>query len=153
MQKLNSKRSYSEMYEILNILGEDFINRIPKKMYKLIDEERDKDYIPNLLQENGLLDETKISQETIALFAVLNVKYFMDNENQKHEFLNILKANEEKYQAELREKYNSDNIFQNNSKPIIKQSQPVPQDKALAKVNQGFFAKFISKIKERFHLK
>ena len=77
----------------------------------------------------------------------------MDNENQKHEFLNILKANEEKYQAELREKYNPDNIFQNNSKPIIKQSQPVPQDKALAKVNQGFFAKFISKIKEIFRLK
>ena len=94
-----------------------------------------------------------MKKETLALIAILYLKYICEDENEKEELKEIFRKNEEKHQAELREKYNPDNIFQNNSKPIIKQSQPVPQDKALAKVNQGFFAKFISKIKEIFHLK
>ena len=148
MQKLNSKRSYSEVYEILNFLGEEFINRIPKKMYGLIDEERDKEYKPNLLKEDGMLDESKISQETIALFAVLNVKYFMDDENQKQEFLNTLKANEEKYQAELREKYNPDDIFKNNKvQEVEKEPQEIENNLPVEVKKEKFFERLIGIIK------
>ena len=37
MENLNIKKTYSEVYEILNILGEDFINKVPRKLYNLID--------------------------------------------------------------------------------------------------------------------
>lgn len=113
MKRVNSERTYSEIYEILNILGKEAIDKLPHKLYGLIEKEMDKEYKPNLLDENGLVDETKISQETIALFAVLNMKYFMQDEEEKKELLKIYRKNEENYQAELREKYNPDDIFKN----------------------------------------
>ena len=33
---------YSEVYEILNILGKKYIDKLPKDLYNLIDESRDK---------------------------------------------------------------------------------------------------------------
>lgn len=75
----------------------------------------DKEYKPFLLDENGLVDETKISQEAIALFAVLNMKYLMQDEEEKKELLKIYRKNEEIYQTELCEKYNPDDIFKNRN--------------------------------------
>ena len=118
MKKLNSKETYSEIYVILNILGEDFINKIPSKLYSLIESQKNSNYIPNLLLDNGTLDESKISQETIALFAVLNQKYFIQDEEEKKELLKIYEQNEIQYQKELHEKYNPSKIFA-NSKPEL----------------------------------
>jgi len=40
------KRNYSEVYEILNMLGNYYIEKLPKKLYSLIENERDRDYTP-----------------------------------------------------------------------------------------------------------
>ena len=111
MNRLNSSKAYSEIYEILNILGEDYLNKIPKKLLDLIDKERDRDYKPDLISEDGLLDENKIGNETIALFGVLNMKYFIQDDKEKEKLWSIYEENEIKYQKELREKYNKDTIF------------------------------------------
>lgn len=115
MERVDSRKTYSEIFEILNILGKEAIDKLPHKLYSLIEKEMDKEYKPNLLSGNGLVDETKISKEALALFAVLNMKYFMQDEEEKKELLKIYKKNEENYQAELREKYNFDNIFKNRN--------------------------------------
>lgn len=115
MIRLNSRKTYSEIFEILNILGKEAIDKLPHKLYSLIENEMDKEYKPFLLDENGLVDETKISQEAIALFAVLNMKYLMEDEEEKKELLKIYRKNEENYQTELREKYNPDDIFKNRN--------------------------------------
>ena len=112
MVQLNSRKTYSEIYEILNILGKEAIDKLPHKLYSLIENEMDKEYKPFLLDGNGLVDETKISQEAIALFAVLNMKYLMQDEEEKKELLKIYRKNEENYQTELREKYG---IFKNRN--------------------------------------
>ena len=114
MERVNSRKTYSEIFEILNILGKEAIDMLPHKLYILIEENRDKEYKPNLFGENGLIDENKISKETLALFAVLNLKYFVQDE-EKNELLKIYKKNEENYQLELHEKYNPDNIFKNRN--------------------------------------
>ena len=152
MQKLNSKKTYSEMYEILNILGENYINKLPKKMYDLIDSQRDLEYKPNLIMENGMLNESAISRETIALFAVLNVQYFVEDENLKQEYMKVLKDNEKKYQLELKEKYNPDKIFENNlySRNANKIEEKCNQMIEYKKEN--IFRKFIKKVKNILHL-
>ena len=158
MDRVINTKTYSEIYEILNILGKDFINKLPRKLYLLIDKERDKNYAPNLLLENGMLDESKISKETIALFSILNIKYFIQDEEEKKKWLNTFKENEIKHQEELRKKYNPDNIFKNrvisdgiHSENI--ENKPIPNEKSLIKVKENLFSKIIKKLKNFFHIK
>ena len=157
MDRVINTKTYSEIYEILNILGKDFINKLPEKLYLLIDKERDKNYTPNLLRENGILDESKISKETIALFSVLNINYFIQDEEEKKKWLNTFKENEIKHQEELRKKYSPDNIFKNRviSDGIYSENienKPIKNEKSLIKVKENVFSKIVKRIKKFFHI-
>lgn len=153
MERLNSKRTYSEIFEILNILGKGAIDKLPHKLYHLIDEERDKEYKPNLLNENGLIDETKISQETIALFAVLNMKYFIQDEEEKRKLSKIYRENEENYRAKLREKYNPEDLFKNN-KIVNKNYNKTQNQESLIKYEEDkWYKKIFNVIKKIFKRK
>lgn len=151
MQKLNNNRTYSEMYAILDALGEEYINRIPKKLYNLICEQRDFEYTPNLMTNKGILNESLISRETLALFAVLNTQYFMKTEEEKQEYMRILKNNEREYQIEQMQKYNPENLFrknedfEENSKEQINKSET-----SLVEYKESIFSKIINKIKGFF---
>ena len=39
---MNESITYAEVYEILNLLGEKYINKIPKKLYDFINSSRKK---------------------------------------------------------------------------------------------------------------
>ena len=67
--------------------------------------------------------------------------------------MKTLKQNEEKYQEELKEKYNPDNIFKNKTQKTIQQEQPVQENVDLVEVKESFFAKFIKKLKGILHIK
>ena len=162
MEILNSSRSYSELYVILNILGNNFIKMLPEKLYSLIVQERDKEYNPNLLMDDGRLDESKISKETIALFAILNYKYFTKDENEKNELLKIYKNNELEMQKNVREQYNPDKIFENTiDSSAIDNSNPInvatennnateKNNTSLVEYKEPFFKKLFRKIKSIF---
>ena len=42
----NLARAYSEVYEFINVLGNEYKNKIPEKLYLKIETKRDKTYIP-----------------------------------------------------------------------------------------------------------
>ena len=145
-----NENTLSEVYSILSELGNEYIDKIPEKLFDLIKENRNLNYIPNYDFNKDL--ENQISDETVDFIAYLNIQYWC-NEAEGRELIEKYKENEEKYQAELREKYNLDNIFNQNTTPKIIENTPVPQDQSLVEVKQGFWAKFINRIKEIFHLK
>ena len=74
-QKKNSVM-YSEIYDILNLLGSEYIDKIPYKFYQHIEESRDPEYKSDFILDDGMIDENKIAKETVALFTILNLKYF-----------------------------------------------------------------------------
>lgn len=154
MEILNSSKSYSELYIILNMLGDNFIKMLPSKLYSLILQERDQEYNPNLLMDDGRLDESKISKETIALFAVLNHKYFTQDEKEKDELLKIHKDNELEMQKESKEKYNPENVFNNNVNSInmANENSNVVENKntALVEYKESFVKRLFKKIKKFF---
>ena len=149
---VNSQEIYSEVYSILNLLGDSYISKLPNSLLKMIKEEKSNTYNPQY-NENQSLNEQNIKKESLSMIALFHLNYWCNSQEEKEELEQLFKANEEKYQAELREKYNPDNIFQNNSQPIIQQSEPIPQQQGLVEVKQGFFAKFVNRIKEIFRLK
>ena len=104
--------AYAEMLEILDILGDDYVSRLPKKLIKIFDTFKDDTYEKHLNPEVPL-DEQELSDKTRALVAVMLVNYWYESEEEKQELLATYKENERKYQEELKAKYNPDNIFNN----------------------------------------
>ena len=118
MTNTRTKEVYSEVNSFLNLLLEEDRIKIPLKLRKLINDERLKDYNPQYSFEKPI-DEQEISDEALAMIALLHINYWCNDNEEKERINNILKNNEDKYQAELREKYNPDNLFKKQKSEIL----------------------------------
>lgn len=107
-----SKQVYSETYAVLQLLQEEFLNKIPNNLIEIIKSEKDKTYDVNI-NPNIPLEEQNLHPDTISLLAMLKVDYWCEDEKEKQELLDIFNRNEEEEQKKLREQYNPDNIFKN----------------------------------------
>ena len=96
-----NKRNYREIYLILNKLGDEYIKKIPPKLYKYIEENMDTELVQN----------QRISKDSISFIAGLHYKYWLQSDDEKAEFLNILNENS----AKKNEKYNVENLFEKNT--------------------------------------
>ena len=106
--------AYAEVDAILELLEDEFVNRIPVKVREFFKDEKDKEYIPNIRSDIGL-DEQALKAETISILTLLQLNYWCDSEEEKQEILNELQENDRLKEEELREKYNPDNIFKNRN--------------------------------------
>ena len=107
--------AYAEVDAILELLEDEFVNRIPKKVRKFFKDEKDKEYKPTIRSDIGL-DEQDLKSETISILTLLQLNYLCDSEEEKQEILNELQENDRLKEEELREKYNPDNIFKRRFK-------------------------------------
>ena len=128
MTNTRTKEVYSEVNSFLNLLLEEDRIKIPLKLRKLINDERLKDYNPQYSFEKP-----------------------NDNE-EKERINNILKNNEDKYQAELREKYNPDNLFKKQKSEILNlENNTITEETAIIEYKEkNFLKKIFDKIKHLF---
>lgn len=101
----STRQAYTEIDTFIDLLDEYNKNKIPKKLREYFKKEKDINYIKKI-NPNQPIKEQNLKEETLSLIAMLNLQYWCEDENEK------------KYQAELREKYNPDNIFKNKQKNI-----------------------------------
>lgn len=106
--------AYAEVYEILNLLEDEYVEKIPEKVRNFFKEERFEEYKPEIKVDVPLTKQN-LKRETMVLLAILNLNYWCETEEEKQEFLNELAQNE-KEKKELEEKYNPDNLFKNKTK-------------------------------------
>lgn len=102
----------AEINEILKYLPEEYINKIPTKLRDFFKKVEDKEYITNI-DPYKTLDQQDLKLKTQTLLTILYREYWC-NEEEKAELDKILIENDKKYEEELREKYNPDNIFKKN---------------------------------------
>lgn len=139
--------AYAEVDAILELLEDEFVNRIPEKVRKFFKDEKDKEYIPIIRSDIGL-DEQDLKAETISILTLLQINYLCDSEEEKQEILNELQENDRLKEEELREKYNPDNIFKRRDEKIISTEK---EEIALVEYkNQNFIRKIINKIIKLF---
>ena len=150
-KRLLYQKAYVELYEMIKLLSDEEREKIPEYFIEYLYNNMDTNYKFSLDTEKGLLEQDYMV-ETKALIVKLYEKYFAP-ESEKEFWNEYHKLCFNMIEEQKRKNYNHGNIFQNNSQPIIQQSEPVPQDQSLVEVKQGFFAKFINKIKEIFHVK
>ena len=139
---LKTKEIYSEVYEILILLGDRFINKLPEKLFNLIKTEKIDSYNPQYNLDRPL-EEQNIKEETIDMIALFYLNYWCKTEAEKNELKHIFDENECKYQKELREKYNPDNLFKN------KENQKQTIEKVvMVEYKENIFKRIINLIKK-----
>ena len=175
---IKTKETYSEVHSVLELLGEDYIRRLPSKMYNMIEEERLKEYNPSYSMP---IKNENIKKEALAIIAVLHLNYWCETEEEKSRLNNLFENNYTKYQDELRNMYivnsnekekekeketeidtekeinkKEDNIIENNDETnIITNSNNTNRNNTDIKEYDdnnvtGFFKKLINKIKGFF---
>ena len=117
---INIQETYSEVYCILNMLGENYIKRLPNSLYKIIRDSKSLTYNPQYSKEKSL-NEQNIKRESLSMIALFHLNYWCNSNEEKEQLKQLFKNNEEKHQAEIREKYNPDNLFKNKHKEINKE--------------------------------
>ena len=111
----NSNLAYSEVFEILKLVDDEYVKRIPTKIIEFLEEERDKDYKPTI-DIDITLDEKNLKRKTMVLLSIINYNYWCDSEEEKKEIQKELLSNNEAKELELKkleERYNPDSIFKN----------------------------------------
>lgn len=147
---LDTMMAYSEVYKILNLLDEEYKERVPAKVRAFFEEERLKDYEP-AINADVPLTEQNLKRDTIVLLAILNLNYWCDTPEEKQEILDEL-SNNEKEKQELLEKYNPDNLFKNKQNDVIENENKInTQEVSLVEYKkQGIFKRILDKITKFF---
>ena len=147
---VDTQEMYSEVYSILNLLGNNYIAKLPKSLFKMIEEEKSSTYNPQYSEDKSL-NEQNIKRESLAMIALFHLNYWCDSNEEKEQLKQLFKNNEEKHQAEIREKYNPDNLFKNRKQENTTESQPFINDVAIVKYKEkNFLQKIFDKIKYLF---
>ena len=144
MENIEYSNSLYQINEIIKYITPNLKARIPKKFIIYIENNKSENYdwkidetIP--LYEQDLLPTTK---------EILTVLYkdYMCDDVERAEIEKILNDNEIKYQEELKEKYNPNNMFNNKAKEVTED-----ETKEVVAYKESFFRKIINKIKLIFH--
>ena len=146
--------AYVEILEIIKNMDQQFKEKIPTQLISFFEENKDKNY--NFKFDNVIkLEETNIifSQKTIDLLAMLQLKY-LASEKEKAELTKSLEENDIMFQAELREKYNPDNIFKNRNITQYSQREDQTEKTAIVEYKEKtFLQQLFDKIKHLFKRK
>ena len=143
---ISDKDVYSEVYSVLNLLGDYFIEKIPVDTYKMIKENRNKDYNP-IYNLNISLDKQKISRRSLSVIALFDVNYWSGIER-KSILKEMFKQNGIQRQKELSEKYKIEDMF----KPIVRENKNTSEE-IIVKEEKNIFYKILDKIKNLFKKK
>ena len=147
---VDTQEMYSEVYSILNLLGNNYIAKLPKSLFKMIEEEKSSTYNPQYSEDKSL-NEQNIKRESLAMIALFHLNYWCDSNEEKEQLKQLFKNNEEKHQAEIRKRYNQDNLFKNRKQENTTESQPFINDVAIVKYKEkNFLQKIFDKIKYLF---
>lgn len=134
-------KAYTEILEIFKYFPEKLIKKIPKNTIKMYLDNRDRDYI-FFFDVKKNFEEQKVSQLTKVLIANIFIKYWATDQEKKK-----IEENDKK-QLEIienkkREKYNPNEIFNNNNL-----NGKVEDNKSLIiDENISFFKSILNKIK------
>jgi len=135
-------KAYSEVYSILNFVDEYYVSKISSKFIEYMYRKKDDNYTPNI-DMSIPLEEQELQEDTANILAMIKYNYWCETAEEKQELMDILNKNEEKYQAEIKEKYNPDNLFKKTEKV---------ENMQLVEYKESILTRIINKIKNIFKI-
>lgn len=145
----NMSIAYAEVNEILNLLGNEYKNKIPEKIINLFYEKEDKNYKINISSEKELRD-SNISKTALTIISILNLKYWVTNKEEKSKLEDRYKENDRIFNEKINI-YKSENWLKQRNETI---KEEVVEETSLINVQEefllkikNFFKKFLIKRK------
>lgn len=142
----------AEINEILKYMPKEEVEKIPSKLRDFFREVASKDYVTNINPDLPL-DKQEIKEKTKDIIALIYRNYWCSEEERK-ELDQKLIENDRKFEEELREKYNPDNIFKNNVTTTKKEEPEVKEEKIeqslVVQETEKWYQRFLNMIKRWF---
>ena len=151
MVSIELSEGISETLDILNHMSVSDVSKISNKFMNFLEKNKSKDYVPNL-DHSKKLYEMNLKEKTKAILATIYLNYWC-NDEQKEEYKKILKENEAKYQKELRDKYDPNNIFKKSNMKTTIEENTIEEKLSITEYKESIFKKIINKIKSILHIK
>lgn len=111
--KQEYREAFTEVNEIIKLMPIELVKKIPSKFREMVEEERDKNYLPDIKEP---LEKCKLKNETIIILGLIYRDFLCLPEERKKlqekdakDLQEIQKAIED----EIRQKYNPDDLFKN----------------------------------------
>ncbi|MBQ6992104.1 MAG: hypothetical protein IJN50_04245 [Clostridia bacterium] len=143
-----TRQAYSEVYTVLQNMPVEYVEKIPKKILKLFETEKLDNYEVNINKSNPI-DKNYLSKNAMVLIAILNYQYWCPNKKVKNDLYMQYLSNNEKYEKDIQEKYNTDNLFKNKRNEQIKEeTQELVECK-----ERSFIQRILDKLKSIFKIK
>ena len=98
---INTREAYAEVDNFIECLDSYDKNKVPEIIRKYFKKEKSKTY-NKIIDVNQPIKDQNLKDETLAIIAMLNLKYWCDDEEEKKRLIKIYSKNEYKYQKELR---------------------------------------------------
>ena len=142
----NYSKAYTEVLEMIKHLPENEYNKIPKEKIEFWERNKDNKY-KFVINPQIELEKQNISIEANSIIVTIFRDYFATN-LQKEKLKIILEQNENKYQEQLREKYNPDNLFENRKKECMNPYVEKNTSLFVVKREENFFKYLLNYVKK-----
>ena len=148
-----TKQAYAEVDNFIELLTEEDRDKIPEKLRTFFKEEKDKNYIKQIDIEIPI-KEQNLKEETLALIALLNIKYICDDNKERERLTEVYHENDIKYKEILKEKYNEENLFKNRKNIFQTIDENVLKQNTIIEYKEkSFILKLMDSIKHFFRRK
>ena len=148
--KQEYREAFTEVNEIIKLMPEELVSKIPNKFQEMIEDESDKEYYPNIQEP---LEKQKLKNETIIILGLIYRDFLCSAEERKklqekdaRELREVQKAIED----EVRQKYNPDDLFKNKKQDYTVQEQRIEENKSMIVIEEKWYQKIFNIIKNLF---
>lgn len=119
--------AYAEVDYIIHHMNEKYLEKLPEKFLIFFANMKDHTY-EVYVDPRKPLEIQGLKKYALEILAILHLKYWCDNEERKIELLNKMKENQEKLEAQMREKYSIDKLFGEPSAKVIKEESDLEKE-------------------------
>lgn len=142
MVSKNINKAYSEVDEFLRLLPDNEREKIPKEIREKIKIEKDVNYIPKIDPNVDVINQD-LKKETLAIIAMLNLKFWCEDDEEKERLIKIYEQNK-KYNSLSQIGFDQDIVF---SKPVGENKEEL-----LIITKESILKKILNKIKAIFKI-
>lgn len=144
-------REYSyavaELLDLLRNTEDELINKVPTNLIDIWEKQVPEDYKSKDMLTEEDWENIELAQKTKALIGMVYRNYWCNAEERKM-YDEILRKNEEKRQAELKEKYKEEDLY----RPVHQEEATVDEENEMIVYKDNIIIRIINKIKEIFNI-
>ena len=141
----NRKNAYAEVYTILQELNEEEYNKIPPKVIKTIEANRNEEYEYELDDELELKDQPMLPETKAILFNLF--RDYLATPEQKAKIIRMQSEARQKNELKKQQMYNTD-IFANKPKKNLAENSN--ETMQIVEYKESIFKRILNKIKSFF---